>query len=104
MFRASEEARRRAEEERDEKREKLLALVDIVSKRDAENVALLIQVRTLTEERDGWKTQAHDIAVSNANHVRWHREKEEENAALRAQVERLRAALDRIEYTTQEPA
>jgi hypothetical protein len=40
-------------------------------------------------EVEGWKNQAQEIAKSNADHVKWHREME-------AEMERLRAALDKL--------
>jgi hypothetical protein len=41
-------------------------------------------IRSAQAEVEGWKNQAQEIAQSNADHVKWHREME-------AEIERLRA-------------
>jgi hypothetical protein len=47
-------------------------------------------------ERDGWKNQAHDIAVSNCDHIKWHREIKAERDSLSERLTRMEAGLREI--------
>lgn len=47
-------------------------------------------------ELDGWKDQAREIALSNADHVRWHREAQAQLAQARGLLERLVSKLEAV--------
>ena len=81
-------------------REAFGVAVDMTPMQVADHVIALksVQLAAAQKEVEGWKNQAQEIALSNADHVRWHREQE---TLTRPLVEALRRALPYVESSAE---